>query len=307
MVAPMKESEGDWLASLARQSAYSESNRNKPNDPSQSRGKGGGSAGDRPGGNGATTTILSFLTKAQRIERRDRKRTQRDERKRSAEEARRQRLAGKRQKTKRGSDSAASAAGPRPSGGAAPPRPGREGAGKGGTTTDSERALSRLSSSLEFVVSSHALKYDPTIRWGKGEKRPADATTAPSPRAAMSNGLPAEPVGKATKRSTLRAGSRELQPRVRDYNGQGLVRPSLYIPLDDPGFAPKLELEFEEHVPGFFGKAKKKAAKKGEDMLWRRCLKAKEEGGTMGGKKNGRRGKGGAGTEERLEGMMRQV
>jgi hypothetical protein len=93
-----------------------------------------------------------------------------------------------------------------------------------------------------------------------------------------------------------------LQPRVRDYNGQGLVRPSLYIPFNDPSFVPKLEIEFEEHVPGFFGKAKKKAAKKqaDQDMLWRRCLKAKEEGKTMGSSKKGKRAKSG-GTKEKVE------
>ena len=348
-MASMKESEGDWLASLARQSASSESNRNKPNEPpSQSRGKGrgGGGAGNvsveknirSPGGDASTTTTTttpSFSTKAQRIERRDFKRTQREERKRSAEEARRQRLAGKRQKKKaseRGvSDSTASSiAGPtRPPGGTKAPRPrpcGRSpGSGKrrGTMTTDSVRALSRLSASLECAVSSSRAPPppkrddDPTIlrRGGKGRKRPAEdgATTTPSSQVAMIvNGVPAGPVGKAARRSTLRAGSKELQPRVRDYNGQGLVRPSLYIPLDDPAFVPKLEMEFEEHVAGFFGKSKKKAAKKDEDMLWRRCLKAKEEeeeGGTMmGGKKNGRKGKGGeGGLDERLKGMMRQI
>jgi hypothetical protein len=99
------------------------------------------------------------------------------------------------------------------------------------------------------------------------------------------NGLPAEPSGKATKRSTLRPDSKELQPRIRDYNGQGLVRPSLYLPFNDPSFVPKLELEFHEHVPGFFGKAKKKASKKDEDMmLWKKCLKAKVTGAGGGTK-----------------------
>jgi hypothetical protein len=192
-------------------------------------------------------------------------------------------------------------------------------------TADSERALSRLSASLESAVSSRAppppkRDDDPAILrrgGGKGKKRPHaeedGATATPSSQVAtIVNGIPAGPVGKAARRSTLRAGSKELQPRVRDYNGQGLVRPSLYIPLDDPAFVPKLEVEFEEHVAGFFGKSKKKAAKKDEDMLWRRCLKAKEaeeEGGTMmGGKINGRKGKGGAGgLDERLKGMMRQI
>jgi hypothetical protein len=293
MVGPIKESEGDWLASLARQSAYSESNP-KPNDSLQRRGKGGGA------GNISVNNIRSpggFLTKAQRIERRDQKRAQREERKRSAEEARQQRLARKRQKIKHGSDSAV--AKPPSSGGTTRPRNSHERAGKRGMTTNSKRALSRLSNSLESTVSSHAQKCKAaaitrqSIRKGKDKKQPP--VDASLPQVTVVNGLPAEPSGKATKRSTLRADSKELQPRVRDYNGQGLVRPSLYIPFNDPSFVPKLEIEFEEHVPGFFGKAKKKAAKKqaDQDMLWRRCLKAKEEGKTMGSSKKGKRAKSG--------------
>jgi hypothetical protein len=49
-------------------------------------------------------------------------------------------------------------------------------------------------------------------------------------------------------------------------------------------------MEFAEHVEGFFGKAKTKAAKKqaDENMLWKRCLEVKktdESGGGGGGKK----------------------
>lgn len=63
-----------------------------------------------------------------------------------------------------------------------------------------------------------------------------------------------------------------IQPRNRDYGGLGIARPSMYINLGDPSFLPKLEEEFSEHIPGFFGKQRTKAMKKQLDgnMLWRR-------------------------------------
>jgi len=64
--------------------------------------------------------------------------------------------------------------------------------------------------------------------------------------------------------------SQKLQPRKNDYNGLGLARPSLYLPLDDPSFKPKLEEEFGEHVAGFFGKQRSKAVKKQKTMLWQK-------------------------------------
>jgi len=71
-----------------------------------------------------------------------------------------------------------------------------------------------------------------------------------------------------------------VQPRRRDYAGIGLARPSLFLPLDDPSFVPRLEEEFREHVPGFFGKQKTKAMKKqlNKNMLWRRMLDSKHKG-----------------------------
>lgn len=272
-MAPTNEVEGDWLASLARQCASSE-RIPKPK-------KGSGNVGNADSVNNNNNN-LSVLTKAQRIDRRGQKRSQREERKRLAEEARQQRLARKRQKSKHGSDSSATVKNAQSSGGAAAPRLAQQGAVKCGLKTSStKQAISRLSASLESTVSSHVQKYNasllPSIHPKKDKKKQLVlATSSPAKKITIINGLPVEPSGKATKRSTLRPDSKELQPRVRDYNGQGLVRPSLYLPFHDPSFLPKLELEFEEHVPGFFGKAKKKAAKKDEDMmLWRKCLKAK--------------------------------
>jgi len=63
-----------------------------------------------------------------------------------------------------------------------------------------------------------------------------------------------------------------VQPRKRDYGGLGIARPSMFLALSDPSFMPKLEQEFQEHIPGFFGKQRTKAMKKQLDgnMLWRK-------------------------------------
>ena len=260
----MDEVGGDWLASLARQCTSAE--RKSSSNPS-------GSVGSV---NNKNSNSNNFLTKAERIERRDQKRSQREERKRLAEEARQQRIARKRQKTKHGSEIVPAKSSPGGGNGVTPKS-------RGVITSTTKQAISRLSASLEYTLSSHHvhqkmnLSLLPTIRQKK-DKNKSSPSTSPSPSNII-NGLPAELSGKATKRSTLRPDSKELQPRTRDYNGQGLVRPSLFLPFNDPSFVPKLELEFHEHVPGFFGKAKKKASKKDEDMmLWKKCLKAKVKG-----------------------------
>lgn len=82
--------------------------------------------------------------------------------------------------------------------------------------------------------------------------------------------------GKATAKSTI-SHSSQIQPRKNDYNGLGLVRPSLFLSLYDDSFIPKLEEEFAEHVEGFYGKQRTKAMKKQLDgnMLWRKLLKQK--------------------------------
>jgi DNA polymerase III gamma/tau subunit len=78
-----------------------------------------------------------------------------------------------------------------------------------------------------------------------------------------------EPKGKAVvwKKWTPET----VQPRKRDYGGLGIARPSMFLALSDPSFMPKLEQEFQEHIPGFFGKQRTKAMKKQLDgnMLWR--------------------------------------
>ena len=273
----MDEVGGDWLASLARQCTSAD--RKSPSNPS-------GSVGSANINNNNSNNVL---TKAQRIERRNQKRSQREERKRSAEEARQQRIARKRQYTKHGSDSEIVRAKSSSEGGnRATPK------SRGVITSTTKQALSRLSASLESTLSSNEVHQKSNISLlskihPKKDNNKHSPSTSSSPQkiiptAIIINGLPAELSGKATKRSTLRPDSKELQPRIRDYNGQGLVRPSLYLPFNDPSFVPKLELEFHEHVPGFFGKAKKKASKKDEDMmLWKKCLKAKVTTGAGGG------------------------
>lgn len=296
----------DWLASLARQAASADSKTAKSTSKRKRKGGGGGGGeGDNGevggGGGGDGNNASAPLTKAQRIERREQKKAQREERKRLVEEKRLQRLAKKRQTINHGSD-----------GGRGTQRvhqkskPGTS----GGMTATSKRALTQLSTALDTTISSHSAtnSLHPKKRNKKNKKNEASDEQEPQ----LINGLPLhEPKGKATKHSTLRHDSKELQPRIRDYNGQGLVRPSLFLDLKDPSFVPKLELEFEEHVEGFFGKAKQKAAKKQSDknMLWRRCLKAKEEdgggdNGGGGGKKKKR--KKNVGLDEKVEGMMKQ-
>jgi len=54
---------------------------------------------------------------------------------------------------------------------------------------------------------------------------------------------------------------------------------SMYIEFLDPSYYPKLEEEFREHIPGFFGKQRTKAMKRQTDgnMLWRRLADDKKK------------------------------
>lgn len=73
-----------------------------------------------------------------------------------------------------------------------------------------------------------------------------------------------------------------FQPRRSNYGGIGFARPSLIIELNDPSWQAKLEEEFLEHVPGFYGKQRTKAMKKQLDgqMLWRQLQQQKLKGPT---------------------------
>eukprot|EP00536_Pseudo-nitzschia_multiseries_P017621 jgi/Psemu1/293127/fgenesh1_pg.1684_\ len=70
-----------------------------------------------------------------------------------------------------------------------------------------------------------------------------------------------------------------IQPLRSDYSGIGLARDSMYIEFVDPSYFPKLEEEFQEHIPGFFGKQRTKAMKRQTDgnMLWRRLANEKKK------------------------------
>jgi hypothetical protein len=69
-----------------------------------------------------------------------------------------------------------------------------------------------------------------------------------------------------------------IQPRHSDYSGIGLARNSMFLEFVDPSYFPLLEQEFQEHIPGFFGKQRTKAMKKQTDgnMLWRRMANEKQ-------------------------------
>ena len=308
----INDSDGDWLVSLARQSAYAESNAKSSTSSGARNNNHAGTDKKRSSAAGCDSgNSIGAMTKTQRIARRDQKRIQREDRKRLAEVARQQRISKKRRMNNAGSGGEkripASAAQS-----LVEATPGRaERNVKRSMTTKSKQVLARLITILDSTVSSHDRTNSASRIINRPPKRKHhDDTTTTSLQQQIINGVPAEPKGKATKTSTLRPESKELQPRVRDYNGQGLVRPSLYIPFNDPSFKPKVELEFEEHIPGFFGKAKQKAAKKQSDqnMLWKRCLQAKQtaEDSVSAGSNKQRKGKKGAGVNDRVDGLMRR-
>ena len=81
------------------------------------------------------------------------------------------------------------------------------------------------------------------------------------------------------KRKRCKWNEDSIQPRRSDYSGIGLARMSMYIEFIDPSYFPKLEEEFQEHIPGFFGKQRTKAMKRQTDgnMLWRRLADDKKK------------------------------
>lgn len=302
----------DWLASLARQSTAS--------DAAQQSSKRKGNTNKGAQQSKTSSSPSQATTKAERVQRREQKKLQREERKRAAEEARNAKKLllqqRKRKRNDRGGSSATeeiitkSSASSSITDRDAPPRK-RKG-NRRGMNELSKRALLSLSLTVKSSVSQHD-NYTASTHHQHHQKhkknKASNQDSNPTKTLDIINGLPADPKGKATKSSTLRPDSKELQPRRRDYNGQGLVRPSLFLPLNDPSFVPKLEFEFAEHIDGFYGKAKTKSAKKqsDENMLWRRCLKAKEvEGDSSGSSRKKKKKKRGVGGEDRVDSMIRQ-
>lgn len=47
-----------------------------------------------------------------------------------------------------------------------------------------------------------------------------------------------------------------LQPSRKHYGGMGCAKESIFLQLNDPGYAEKCEAIWEEHIPGFSGKVR---------------------------------------------------
>jgi hypothetical protein len=250
-MAPSTKRTDEWLASLARQATSV--------DTTVAHKK----KANKKGGDGAKPSVR---TKAERIQHRQEKKAKREEKKQRLHVEKQARLAQKKG-TKQSRDRELSVASRHKTTSIAKDKSLHK-----GMTPSSKNALVKLSTNIKSTVAS--------IPQSKPRFKNQD----------LINGLPPPPKGKATKQSTINPNSVELQPRNRDYNGQGLARPSLYLPLNDATFIPRLEEEFAEHIPGFFGKAKTAAVKKQKEgeMLWRKRLeeKQKEE---SGGKKKKRK------------------
>lgn len=101
------------------------------------------------------------------------------------------------------------------------------------------------------------------------------------------------------KRKRGKWSEESIQPLRSDYSGIGLARMSMYIEFVDPSYFPKLEEEFKEHIPGFFGKQRTKAMKKQIDgnMLWRRLADEKKKNGNKKKFKN-------MSADERVQAML---
>jgi len=128
-----------------------------------------------------------------------------------------------------------------------------------------DRLLKVLSEKMQECVASITQKQDDN----------ADPKTKKRPKPYV----PAPPSTKKRKRQQQQDAAYWQQPRKSDYGGIGLARASLWIDLQDPSHQPKLVEEFQEHVPGFFGKQRTKAMKKQLDgnMLWRQLLQQKKQ------------------------------
>jgi hypothetical protein len=99
------------------------------------------------------------------------------------------------------------------------------------------------------------------------------------------------PSGTSTKKRKRVPFNDSVQPRSSDYGGIGLARPSLWIPLNDPSSIPRIQEEFAEHIPGFYGKQRTKAMKKqlNKKMIWRQMTNKNEKEKLLNQKVNGRK------------------
>jgi hypothetical protein len=60
-----------------------------------------------------------------------------------------------------------------------------------------------------------------------------------------------------------------LQPSRKHYGGMGYAKDSIFVRLDDQGYAEKLDEIWEEHIPGFSGKVRSSASFILVDLLTR--------------------------------------
>lgn len=277
MAPTISDNDEDWLSSLAREATSSDIHTHE-SASKKKKSKG------RIDSLSVKSASIVVTTKAERIQHREEKRKKREERIQKLEEERRDQLAKKRRvQLQQHRLTGPSHSNPSDT------RRGKilkvqcETTPRRRMTTSSKFALKELSNTLASTVSLI-------------HKQSKNSPQRPD----LINGLPPAPKGKATKHSTLHPHSSELQPRIRDYNGQGLARPSMYLPFNDPAFVPKLEEEFSEHIPGFFGKAKKGAGKRQREeedvMLWRRRLEEKRG-------RNGDNGRGGKKNKSKTAGV----
>jgi len=136
-------------------------------------------------------------------------------------------------------------------------------------TTDTESVKRRLKRIAQWMVTLQSEHEGKTNKHGRGMYSP--------------------PANQDRVRRIRALNEGNLQPRVCDYSGIGLARKSLFIPFQDPSHVPKLTQEFNEHIPGFFGRQRTKAMKRQLDgnMLWRKLANHKlqqQVDGSGGGK-----------------------
>lgn len=129
----------------------------------------------------------------------------------------------------------------------------------------SKQRLRRLSESLQFIRKDMKTRPQPYYDLPKTNNEKAPRTSHDSMA--------------SKKRKRGKWSENSIQPLRSDYSGIGLARMSMYIDFLDPSYYPKLEEEFREHIPGFYGKQRTKAMKRQTDgnMLWRRLADDKKK------------------------------
>jgi len=113
-----------------------------------------------------------------------------------------------------------------------------------------------------------------------------ETTTAKKNKKRMDHPEPSFPIEDPHRVKRIRPlNEMNIQPRPSDYSGIGFARKSLYLPFQDPSHIPRLTQEFNEHIPGFYGRQRTKAMKKQLDgnMLWRTLVREKEQHAQEGG------------------------